>query len=185
MLFIPGFLIAWATFPGVIIHEFAHKKACEYRNIPVRDIQYFSLAGGGHVTHRSPRRFSDTLAISAAPFAINTAIAFAFYTLAILLFEAPSMVSLPVPEQHTSLAALAVGWLAVSTGWHAIPSFTDTGNIWAGAKAEWRSSNLALFALPLAVLFYIGNLLAFVWFDAVYSIGIGALAYGVLTYGVL
>lgn len=65
MFIIPGFLIGWATFPGVIIHEFAHKKSCDWRGIAVRDVDYFSWSGRGYVTHRSPRRFSDTLAISA------------------------------------------------------------------------------------------------------------------------
>lgn len=184
MWFIPGFLIGWATFPGVIIHEFAHKKACEWRKMPVRDVDYFSLSGGGYVTHASPRQFSDTLAISAAPFAVNTAIAYVLYTVAFILLENAGALSGGKPSNSTAYAGVAIGWLALSTGWHAIPSFSDSGNIWQGVTTNWRSSNLALFSIPVVILFYIGNLLAFFWFDALYSLGIGALAYALVMYGV-
>jgi len=176
MLFIPGFLIGWVTFPGVVVHEYAHKKACEWRNIPVREVDYFSLDGSGYVKHRSPRRFEDTLAISAAPFAVNTVLAFTLYVLAFSLFEGSSLLSAN-SAALTEYVALGVGWLAVSVGWHAIPSFGDAGHIWNGASKRWRSSNLALFSIPLVGFFYIGNLLAFFWFDAIYSMGIGFLAY--------
>lgn len=185
MFIIPGFLIGWATFPGVIIHEFAHKKSCDWRGIAVRDVDYFSWSGRGYVTHRSPRQFSDTLAISAAPFVVNTLIAFALYLMAILLLEGGGALSGAFLARFPAYAAVAIGWLAVSVGWHAIPSFTDSGNIWRGVKANWRSSNLALFSIPLVLLFYIGNILAFFWFDAIYSLGIGALAYALVTSGVI
>lgn len=180
MLFIPGFLISWATFPGVVVHEFAHKKACEWRGIRVHEVNYFSLSGGGHVKHRSPRRFSDMLAISAAPFVINTVLAFILYLIAILVWRGADVVSGIVPVGYTMVAALGLGWLALSIGWHSIPSFVDANNIWSGVTKNWRSSNLALFSIPLVGLFYIGNLLAFFWFDAIYSLGIGALAYGLI-----
>lgn len=181
---IPGFLIGWATFPGVIVHEFAHKKACEWRGIPVRDVNYFTLSGGGYVTHSAPRKFSDTLAISAAPFVVNTVIAFILYAFAFLLYEGSGVGAGIVPGEYANLFSLGIGWLALSIGWHAIPSFGDAGNIWNGVTENWRSSNLALFSIPLVILFYVGNVLAFVWFDAIYSVGIGALAYGLILYGV-
>lgn len=176
MLFIPGFLIGWVTFPGVVIHEYAHKKACEWRNISVHEVNYFSLDGGGYVKHRSPRRFEDTLAISAAPFAVNTVFAFALYLLTFALFGGSTVLGAN-SAAITEYLALGSGWLAVSIGWHAIPSFGDAGHIWKGASSRWRSSNLALFSLPLVGFFYLGNLLAFFWFDALYSMGIGFVAY--------
>lgn len=181
---IPGFLISWVTFPGVVVHEFAHEKACEWRGIRVHDVNYFSLSGGGHVTHSEPRTFSDTLAISAAPFVVNTVLSFALYVVAFLLYEGTGVVSGIAPAGYSNQVALGTGWVALSIGWHAIPSFGDAGHIWNGVTDNWRSSNLALFSIPLVLLFYVGNILAFVWFDAIYSLGIGALAYGLLMYGV-
>lgn len=176
MLFIPGFLIGWATFPGIIIHEYAHEKACHWRNIPVREVNYFSLDGSGYVKHRQPRGFKDTLVVSAAPFVVNTLLAFVLYILCFSLLEGSTFLG-GTSATLTQYGALAAGWVALSVGWHAIPSFGDAGHIWRGARKQWRTSNLALFSLPLVVLFYIGNLLAVVWFDALYSIGIGAIAF--------
>lgn len=175
MIFIPGILISWLTFPGVIIHEFAHKQTCDWRDIAVHDVSYFSASGGGHVTHRRPSQFRDTLAISAAPFIVNTVLAFALYVLAYMILLGTATIP-GVNSEAGVYIALAIGWVGLSVGWHALPSRTDSKNIWRGARSRWRSSNLALFALPLAALFYVGNLLAIFWFDAIYSIGIALLA---------
>lgn len=178
-MFIPGFLISWATFPGVIIHEFAHKKACEWRGVYVHNVEFFKLSGGGQVTHEIPDRFDDTFAISAAPFVVNTALAFILYLAALVAVYAPASLG-ALSAETTEPVALIAGWLAISIGWHAIPSRVDANNIWRDAKRNWRSSALAAVALPIAALFYLADLLAFFWFDAIYSLAIGAAAYGCL-----
>jgi hypothetical protein len=42
MFFIPGPLIALATFPGVIVHELAHQLFCRWFRIPVLNVCYFT-----------------------------------------------------------------------------------------------------------------------------------------------
>ena len=64
---IPGFLIAWATFPGVMLHEWSHKQACHWRGIRVRNVEWFNLDGSGLVTHDQPREYMDSVLISTAP----------------------------------------------------------------------------------------------------------------------
>ena len=171
MIYIPGFLIGWATFPGVIIHEFAHKKACEWRNIPVTEVNYFDLSGGGHVQHQQPRDYHDTLLISTAPLLFNSVVAVVLWALGGLALA--TLLPLPLSTYQQGLAGLAFSWLALSTGWHAIPSFVDTGHVWGVVKGHWRRSMLAALLLPVVVLLYIANLLKFFWFDAIYSISLG------------
>jgi MFS-type transporter involved in bile tolerance (Atg22 family) len=43
MFFIPGPLIALATFPGVIVHELAHQLFCRWFRIPVLTVCYFLI----------------------------------------------------------------------------------------------------------------------------------------------
>jgi hypothetical protein len=39
-----------------MVHEWAHKVACERRGIPVLEVNYFDIAGGGHVVHAEAQR---------------------------------------------------------------------------------------------------------------------------------
>jgi hypothetical protein len=163
---IPGFLIGWVTFPGIIAHEYAHKRACEWRDVPVTDVQYFSLAGSGYVEHVSPRNRVDTIAISIAPLAINTLLAVALYVVAALLIVRGQT------GDMVTTAGVAVGWVGLSTAWHAFPSRIDTSNIWRAARQEWRDSPVAFLSLPFVPLLYLANLLSFFWFDAIYALAL-------------
>jgi hypothetical protein len=157
---IPGFPIAWVTFPGVIFHEYAHKRACEWRGVPVIDVQYFSFSGGGYVQHGRPRNHVDTIAINIAPLAMNTLLAVVLYVVAFLLF------GLAQAGDTITIIGGVVGWMGLSTAWHTFPSRVDTGNIWRAARQEWRHSAVAFLSLPFVPLLYLANLLSFFWFDA-------------------
>ena len=56
-----GKVVSILTFPGVILHEYAHKLACEYYGVPVYDVKYFSfkLDKDGWVVHAPPRDFNS------------------------------------------------------------------------------------------------------------------------------
>ena len=65
-------------------------------------------------------------------------------------------------------------WLGISIGMHAFPSTVDANNIWMLAKAEARKRNiLAILSFPIVILIYIANALKFMWFDALFGLGIG------------
>lgn len=167
-MFIPGFIIGWATFPGIVVHEWAHKTVCNQRGIPVYEVAYFKLSGGGHVQHGAVNKFKDQLAVSAAPLMINTVISALLWVLA-AYFGNSGADALPV---NSSYLVVVTGWLALSIGWHAIPSAVDTKNIYATAKMQWRYSDLAALSLPLVLLLYIANALSILWFDAIYALAI-------------
>lgn len=169
-MFIPGFIIGWATFPGVVVHEWAHKTVCQQRGIPVKEVAYFKLSGGGYVQHATVTDFEDQLAVSIAPLLVNTVISALLWGM-IGYFGNSGAEALPIDSAY---AILLAGWLALSIGWHAIPSTGDARNIYTTAKVEWRYSDLAALSLPLVLLLYIANALSIFWFDAIYALAIAA-----------
>ncbi|MFB6187291.1 MAG: DUF3267 domain-containing protein [Halobacteriaceae archaeon] len=146
---------------------------CEWRGVRVHNVNYFSLSGGGHVEHDRPRSFNDTLAISTAPFFLNTILAAVFYTLAYFIYNGSTLFLSGAGKQFLLYGVFVAVWLGISTGSHAIPSTTDAKNVWREAKKRWRSSLLAFLSLPLVVFLYVANLLQFLWFDVLYSLAIG------------
>ena len=178
-MFIPGFLIAWVTFPGTIIHEFAHKKACEWRGIRVREVNYFSLNGSGYVKHHTPHDYRDSILISTAPLGINTAIAFCCWVGVGVGFASafPSV----IPESVADPLTVVLLWLGVSVGMGAIPSTGDTDHVWREVKRYWRRSMLAALLIPAVAILYLANLLSFLWADLIYSIAVGVSALWVLS----
>jgi Putative zincin peptidase len=166
MFFIPGQLIAIATFPGVIVHEFAHMFFCRLRGVAVFEVCYFQVANpAGYVIHAKSDNFYSTFLISMGPFLVNTILCF--------------LICLPayIPIFYFDLAhplSYALMWLGVSIGMHAIPSTQDAKNIWDEAKIHVRSFNvLAIVTFPLVVVLYVFNVLRAVWADLAYGILIG------------
>src|SRR5260370_7616563 len=73
MFFIPGPLIALATFPGVIVHELAHQMFCRWFRVPVLKVCYFRVGNpAGFIIHEPPTKTYQSLFISIGPFLINT-----------------------------------------------------------------------------------------------------------------
>lgn len=180
-MFIPGFIINWLTFPGVIIHEYSHKKMCDWRGIYVQDMSYFSLDGSGYVKHRRPRGLIDTLAVSGAPLVINTLLTIAL-TAGLSWFALMQQQNLSGAEaraQYRPLiyAGLLLGWLGFSIGAHALPSSSDLKNIWREVKSRWNTSVLAFLLIPVVFVFYLLTLLRFFWIDFIYAAIIMMLTY--------
>lgn len=168
-MFIPGFLIALVTFPGVIAHEYAHERACKKRHLIVTDVCYFQLRSpNGFVKHEQPRRYADAFWISVAPFAFNTALAVAVAIVAGVFYFASELTGI----SPVGWLAVLGGWIAVSLAWHAFPSKHDAENVWRYAKREWRSSWFARLGFPVVVVLYICHYLSYVWFDAVYALAV-------------
>jgi hypothetical protein len=175
-MFIPGQIISIATFPGVIVHEFAHLLFCKIRKVAVLDVCYFQMDNPvGYVIHERTENFTDTFLISMGPFLVNTVLCF------LICFPAFMPVSYFDISHPLSYFLL---WLGLSIGMHAVPSNEDANNIFEQAKTEVKSLNpLAIISFPLVALIYIFNVLRFIWADLAYGIGIGiglpSLLYGV------
>lgn len=169
-MFVPGALISAVTFPGVMVHEWAHKNACQRFGIPVYEVVYFKFGNpAGYVNHAEPTRFREAFAISGAPFVLNSALA--------VLFMIPFSFLQNVAAGGAAPAgwlSLVLAWLALSVGMHAVPSRGDARNVWRRMRADWRLSPLVLLAAPVVLAIYLFDLLRFFWADALYAIGLAA-----------
>ncbi|MBT1708418.1 DUF3267 domain-containing protein [Fulvivirgaceae bacterium PWU5] len=166
MFFIPGQVIAALTFPGVIVHEFAHMIFCKIRGVAVLDACYFRIGNpAGYVIHERTTNFYSSFLIATGPFLVNSILCF--------LICLPAYVPISVFDVTSPLSA-ALMWLGVSIGMHAIPSTGDANNMWQDAKTHVRSLNpLAILTFPLVVVIYVFNVLRVIWADLGYGILIG------------
>lgn len=157
--------ILFATFPGVIIHEFAHKKSCDLLNIKVYDVSYFRFGNPlGYVQPEQIRSFWKTFAINTAPLLLNTVLA-----VILTLSSMSILVGFPVWVQWMGI------WLAVSMGVHAFPSFMDLDNIWRGIKQDWRRNPTVILSIPFAFLLSMSH--RFPYTDLIYGSSIVIVSY--------
>lgn len=167
MFIIPGFLISIVTFPGVVVHEFAHMLFCRWRGVRVLEV-CFSRVGNpaGYVVHEGTADFASTLLIAVGPFFVNT--------LLCLFLCLPAFIPYKVFGRESDPLVLFQLWLGVSIGMHAFPSTGDARGLWAHAREAAREGQvLALCSYPIVGFIYLANLLSFFWFDALYGIAVG------------
>lgn len=120
-------LYALGTAVGVAIHELAHKWFAEERDLAVRDVVYFQLGDpAGYVRHETPDSYRALLAVSLAPFLVNTAVAAAAFGAARWLrYERGFAAFAP----STWAVFVLLLWLGIACGVHAFPSRTDLANV--------------------------------------------------------
>ena len=166
MIFIPGWLVALVTFPGVIVHESAHMLFCRLRGVAVLDVCFFRVGNpAGYVIHEEIEDFTTSFLVSVGPLILNSVLCM------VLCF--PSLVPVRVFGCGDLLSYLMI-WLGVSIGMHAFPSTQDARNLWTQARRSAGNLNLlALISFPLVILIYIANVLSVIWFDALYGIALG------------
>ena len=168
MFFIPGFVIAALTFPGVIVHEAAHLLFCRLYRIAVFKVCFFQFRNpAGYVIHAKVEDFKTAWLIAMGPFFVNTGLCILFCSAAFL----------PVWELKVEDPfAYFFYWLGLSIGMHAFPSTGDITPLWEQLGEQARRFNvLAILSYPLIALVYAGNLLRVVWADLGYGILVGIL----------
>src|SRR5579859_7550774 len=111
-MIIPGFIISWLTFPGVMVHELAHKIFCHLTGTKVVKVCYFRLGNpAGYVIHERPTSTWKHILIGIGPLFVNSIAGFLVALLALPL-KGPYGDSDPY---------IAVMWLAVSIAMHSFP----------------------------------------------------------------
>ena len=158
-MFIPGWLISMITFPGIMIHEWAHKKFCDWNDVVVHQVVYFRFGNpAGFVVHDEPKNYKQTLFISAGPLIINSIIAILLSFLA----------SQTIPESFLYYIFL---WIAISAGMHAFPSDHDGKNVLLASKESIKNGGTTLhyLAYPFYWMLWTANVLRFFWFDLLYA----------------
>lgn len=166
MTLIPGFLIAIATFPGVIVHEMAHQLVCRLCRVVVFEVCYFRLGNpAGYVTHEHPSNPYQTLLIGVGPFLFNSLLG------AVIAF--PAVVPVYKFEAGTTLDYVLI-WLGVSIAMHAFPSTGDAASMLKSLSAH-SSLLLRLIGNPIVALIYLGALGSMFWLDAIYGLFVAGL----------
>jgi hypothetical protein len=167
---IPGWLVSLLTFPGVILHEWAHKKFCDLAKVKVHEVVYFNLdfigenEPAGYVIHERPTTYKQIFLISVGPLIINS-------LATILLGYLFQILGFNTPETQNSLLAIILAWLALSVGMHAFPSDEDMKHILEASKIELAKggSKLHYLAFPFVWLISLANKLRAIWFDVFYA----------------
>lgn len=171
MIIIPGFIIAWLTFPGVIVHEAAHMFFCRQFGVAILDVKFFRFATSGpagYVIHEKTQDFKANFFISVGPFLINS--------LLCVIFCMPAYLPISIFKVDDP-SAIFFAWLGISIGMHAFPSTQDARGLLASAKEKLKNGNAMLYlCYPLVWIIYVGNMLSIVWFDAIYA---GCLGFGI------
>lgn len=160
-MFIPGFLITLATFPGVIVHELAHQLFCRLLKVPVYKVVYFQVQNpAGYVLHEAPANKWHSLLISIGPFFLNTVLG------AIIALPA----ALPISEfNNAGPLDYVLLYLGVSIAMHAFPSTGDAGAIWQTLKKEDVPLPVKIVAYPVVGLIWLGAIGSFFWLDLAYG----------------
>ena len=179
------------TAPGVVVHEFAHKLACDLAGVPVTDVAYFRLGDPpGYVRHQEPSRYLTSFAISVAPFFVNTVIASALFAGCWLLLS--TVTAGPLEPTLSLLEALlaaprevlggtiVLAWLGFATGLHAFPSTGDANTLWSRTRSEWRTAPLVIAGIPFVILIYLVNLLSWAYADVLYALALGIAAFALI-----
>ena len=176
MFFIPGWLIALLTFPGVMVHELAHQFFCDLSHVPVYKVCYFQRGNpSGYVIHASTADLRANLLISVGPLLVNTFLCAAL--------ASPGMISVMLRAQHTPFVHFFLIWLGVSIGMHAIPSNQDIRNFVEALKQSRHAANRLMLGVAkvFSVFFLIANLLRAVWLDFFYALLVAGLLPWIVT----
>ncbi|MCJ7514988.1 MAG: metalloprotease family protein [Dehalococcoidia bacterium] len=154
-----GWLIALITFPGIILHEWAHKFFCDRTKIPVYKTCYFRLGNpAGYVIHGPVDNYGKAFLIATAPFLVNTIVSVISFIIALIL--------------PLGLAAYILCWLGITVAMHSFPSSQDADNLWSYSKEGWRRNPLVLLSFPIIGLIKLAGLLRSVWFDLLYAVAL-------------
>lgn len=166
MIIIPGFLISLVTFPGVIVHEIAHRFFCDLAKVPVYEVKYFRLGNpAGYVIHSRTNDLRQNFLISIGPLIVNTILC------ALIAFPAVFPLFILNAEEYSGIFIVLL-WIAFSIGMHAFPSNEDIQNYITAVKEAKNKSFLYAISWVFGLIVRIANLLRFFWFDAIYAFAI-------------
>lgn len=148
------------------MHEWAHKKFCDWCGVTVYEVIYFNfrslfaIRGGplGYVVYAAPNKFSHAFWISTGPLVVNS-------MLAVVIGYGASKIAEGISAQ------LILYWIALSVGMHAFPSNQDAQNVLERSKREIakNESKLHYLTYPFYWFICLANGLRRWWVDFTYA----------------
>jgi hypothetical protein len=180
---IPGIIISALTFPGVIIHEFAHQLFCWLMRLPVYEVKYYQLKNpAGYVTHEPSRGPLGAFLVSVGPFIINTLIgALILFPVSIEanglgIYSGIRAGNIAIESIQFFPIKLVAYWLGISILMHAFPSVGDAHTLISSILKN-KDVNIIIRGLtaPVIGLIFLGAVGSMVWLDLGYALGIAFL----------
>jgi len=152
-------IISLLTFPGIMVHELAHKLFCNIARVQVYKVCYFRLGNpSGFVIHEPANSYGKALLIDIAPFLVNTLISLLLFAVAVNLPFSP--------------VAYLLYWLGISTAMHSFPSNSDADNLWSQSKSSWKKNPQALIGFPIVGMIKLATFFSRIWFDLLYAVAL-------------
>jgi len=149
------------TFPGVAVHEWAHKIFCKLSGLKVVKVCYFRFGNpSGYVIHESPSNYLQSFFVAVGPIIFNSIISISL---------AYSITFLP----SNSYWRLIFLWLAFSVAAHAFPSNEDLSGASSDGLNHLKkgSSLLPLIGFPLIWLMWLAGRFGLI-FRIAFAIGL-------------
>lgn len=171
MFLLPGWLFSAITFPGVIVHEIAHRLFCHLTGVPVYEVSYYRFRGNpaGYVVHGAPPTLRSALLISIGPLIVNS-------LLCMLLTFTAVIPLIILGDSAASGVSIFLFWIGLSIGMHAFPSNHDIQEFVLRVEEQRGSDTiLATVAQLFAWLLQGINALRIVWIDLFYAAALSAL----------
>jgi hypothetical protein len=152
MLYIPAWIVALVTFPGVILHEISHRFFCDIFNVPVYSVRYFVLFSqqAGQVIFAKPDTLLKMFFIAIAPLIINSFVCMIFT----FPVAATSSLGTGFIVYPTIKLDLFLAWIGYTAGFSAIPSNQDLAPLPEMAQSKIGKVTLIIFTK----IFYLFNL---------------------------
>lgn len=162
-------MLAYLTFPGVVVHEFAHAWVCRRLGIRVIKVCYLRLGNPvGYVLHERPKYALQHILVAVAPLFVSTVIA-----LAVSLAASVVITSHAFEEAQDMVMPLGM-WLGFSIALHAFPSSGDADSLWNEVGSPDVGLIAKLVLVPVVGLIRLAGIGSRVWLDVLFAVTVVA-----------
>jgi hypothetical protein len=166
-MILPGIVLTGITFPGVVVHEFAHALMCRVTQTKIKKVCYFRLGNpSGYVVSEKPSNIWKSLIISFIPFIFNSASGFIFGAASAAAYKA---------EGHFGVISMVLFYLGISLAFHAFPSLQDAKAIDDDLGKKETSILAKIVCAPIVFIFALKAVLNFTIIDMIWGLCVGGI----------
>ena len=163
MIWIPGWLINFVTFPGVVLRTAAYRLFCDLMKVPVYEISYWK----GNVVHGPITALGAALVIALAPLFVNSVLC--------SVLTLPAVIPIMFLENSTRPVFLDLFfWCGISIGMHALPPKQSIDQFINEVGAFSSPGFLLYVAKGVAIVMGIIGFLKRLWIDLIYALLVSA-----------
>jgi Putative zincin peptidase len=169
-------ILSYVTFPGVIVHEFAHAWACRRMGVRVIKVCYLRLGNPmGYVLHERPASALQHIVIATAPFFVATSLSIAISCAAGAFFVSPAA------DNYKDVILVLSLWLCFSVALHAFPSSGDADALWSDVKSPKVGLAAKLLLVPVVGVIRLAGIGRYFRFDAIFAAIVTAIPFLITT----